>query len=123
MSASRNRRQVVAALVLLIGGMGMSRVLQAHKALITMESDPKQWVMPNGNYNGWNYSALNQINLNNVKDLQVARIFQIGILDTVEAAPLVIGDTMYIAAPKPNYIYALDLKRDGVIKWEFRPEF
>ncbi|HEY2381395.1 MAG TPA: PQQ-dependent dehydrogenase, methanol/ethanol family [Terriglobia bacterium] len=124
MSASRNRgRAVVPALVLLIAGLGVSRILLAHKELVTMQSDPKQWTMPNGNYNGWNYSALNQINLNNVKDLQVAWTFQIGILDTVEAAPLVIGDTMYIATPKPNYIYALDLKRNGIIKWEFRPEF
>jgi len=34
----------------------------------------------------------------------------------------VIGDTMYIITPKPNYVYALDLVREGVIKWEFRPE-
>jgi PQQ-dependent dehydrogenase (methanol/ethanol family) len=46
---------------------------------------------------------------------------QIGILDQHEASPLVVGDTMYIASPKPNYVYALDLNEDGVIKWEFRP--
>ena len=32
-----------------------------------------------------------------------------------------IGDTMYIVSPKPNYVYALDLTKEGVIKWEFRP--
>ena len=33
------------------------------------ESDPSQWVMPNANYAGWNYSALDQINVENVQTL------------------------------------------------------
>src|SRR5436190_19788012 len=123
MRASTNRTRVWVPVLAVLVGLGVSGVLLAHKGLQTMQTDPKQWVMPNGNYSGWNYSALNQINLSNVKDLTVAWTFQIGILDTVEATPLVIGDTMFIVTPKPNYIYALDLKRDGIIKWEFRPEF
>jgi len=102
--------------------LAVSGIAVAHKGLMTMQTDPKQWVMPNGNYSGWNYSGLDQINLTNVQNLSMAWSFQIGIMDAVEASPLVIGDTMYIATPKPNYIYALDLKRDGAIKWEFRPE-
>src|SRR5262245_34009914 len=78
--------------------------------------------MPNGNYSGWNYSALDQINLSNIQNLTMAWSMQLGILDAHEASPLVIGNTMYIVTPKPNYVYALDLTRDGVIKWEFRPE-
>jgi len=48
---------------------------------------------------------------------------QLGIQDSFEASPLVIGDTMYLVTPKPNHVYALDLTRQGAIKWEFRPEF
>ncbi len=87
------------------------------------ESDPAQWVMPNANYAGWNYSPLDQINVDNVQDLTMAWTMQLGIQDSFEGSPLVVGDTMYIQTPKPNYVYALDLARDGVIKWEFRPEF
>src|SRR5499426_1730747 len=105
-----------------IAGISISGVALAHKGLQTLQNDPKQWVMPNGNYSAWNYSALDQINLSNVRNLTMAWSLQLGILDTHEASPLVIGNTMYIATPKPNYIYALDLTRDGVIKWEFRPE-
>ena len=79
-------------------------------------------VMPNITYNGWNYSTLDQITLDNVADLRVEWTWQVGILDSHEASPLVIGDTMYIVSPKPNYVYALDLAQDGVIKWEFRPD-
>jgi PQQ-dependent dehydrogenase (methanol/ethanol family) len=87
-----------------------------------VENDPAQWVMPNANYAGWNYSPLDQIHIGNVQNLAMAWTVQLGIQDSHEASPLVIGDTMYIITPKPNYVYALDLVREGVIKWEFRPE-
>lgn len=87
-----------------------------------VENDPAQWVMPNANYAGWNYSPLDQIDVGNVQNLAMAWTIQLGIQDSHEASPLVIGDTMYIVTPKPNYVYALDLVREGVIKWEFRPE-
>jgi PQQ-dependent dehydrogenase (methanol/ethanol family) len=87
-----------------------------------LEDDPSQWVMPNANYAGWNYSPLDQINVGNVQALTMAWTLQLGLQDSHEASPLVIGDTMYIVTPKPNYVYALDLVREGVIKWEFRPE-
>ena len=97
-------------------------VPEAAVAQEAAESDPAQWVMPNANYAGWNYSALDQINVDNVQTLEMAWTMQLGIQDSHEASPLVIGDTMYIVTPKPNYVYALDLVRQGVIKWEFRPE-
>ena len=117
-----NRKRGWILVLTVFAGLGISGVTLAHKGLITLQNDPKQWVMPNGNYAGWNYSALDQINLTNVQNLTMAWSFQLGILDTHEASPLVIGNTMYIVTPKPNYVYALDLTRDGVIKWEFRPE-
>jgi PQQ-dependent dehydrogenase (methanol/ethanol family) len=110
------------ALLALAGLFTASSQTMAHQRLAGLQNDPKQWVMPNGNYAGWNYSGLDQINVGNVRNLTMAWSSQLGMLDTFEASPLVIGDTMYIVTPKPNYVYALDLKRDGVIKWEFRPE-
>jgi PQQ-dependent dehydrogenase (methanol/ethanol family) len=107
---------------MILAGLGLSGVMFGHQGLLNMQKDPKQWVMPNGNYSAWNYSALDQINLTNVQTLSMAWSFQLGILDAHEASPLVIGNTMYVVTPKPNYVYALDLTRDGVIKWEFRPD-
>ena len=100
-------------------------VLDVPEAAVAQEGsagDPSQWVMPNANYAGWNYSPLDRINVENVEQLTMAWTMQLGIHDSYEASPLVIGDTMYIVTPKPNYVYALDLARQGVIKWEFRPE-
>src|SRR5688572_33071291 len=116
-----SRRFLIAGLAVLLLVSARSTTL-AHKGLVTLQSDPKQWVMPNGNYSGWNYSALDQINLTNIQNLVPAWTFQLGILDTHEASPLAIGNTMYNVTPKPNDVYAPALTRDGGIKWEFRPE-
>ena len=101
-------------------------VLGVSAAAVAQEGsapDPSsQWVMPNANYAGWNYSLLDQIDVDNVEQLTMAWTMQLGVHDSFEASPLVLGDTMYIVTPEPNYVYALDLARDGFIKWEFRPE-
>ena len=106
----------------LAAGAGLATGASANDDVAAMAADPANVVMPNINYAGWNYSTLDQINLENVADLRIAWTWQIGILDSHEASPLVVGDTMYIVSPKPNYVYALDLNNQGVIKWEFRPD-
>jgi len=93
----------------------------ANDDVLAKSKDPANVVMPSITYNGNNFSQLDQVTQANVNKLQVAWTLQIGILDSHEASPLVVGDTMYIVSPKPNYVYALDLNKDGVIKWEFRP--
>ena len=112
---------VSASALALCAAAGVSGTALANGDVIAKSKDPANVVMPNYTYNGHNYSTLDQINLTNVKNLTVAWTWQVGILDSHEASPLVIGDTMYIVSPKPNYVYALDLTKDGVMKWEFRP--
>lgn len=48
------------------------------------------------------------------------RTLPLPILDSHPAAPLVLGDTMYLVAPKPNRVYVLDPARNGFVKWKFR---
>jgi len=40
-----------------------------------------------------------------------------------EAAPIVVGDTMYVVTPFPNYVFAFDLTKPGAhLKWKFDPK-
>ena len=40
-----------------------------------------------------------------------------------EAAPLVVGGTMYVVTPYPNILYALDLTKPGApMKWKYEPK-
>jgi PQQ-dependent dehydrogenase (methanol/ethanol family) len=83
--------------------------------------DSKNWAIQTGDYANTRYSSLDQINKDNVKDLQVAWSFSTGILRGHEGGPLIIGDVMYVHAPYPNTVYALDLNNDGRILWKYEP--
>lgn len=84
--------------------------------------DDGQWLMPAKNYASTRYSAMGQINRRNVRGLQVAFTFSTGVNKGHEAAPLVVGKTMYIVAPYPNNLFALDLSKGGALKWVFKPK-
>src|SRR5690242_9970910 len=94
-------------------------------ALFAQPSPPPedgQWTMPAKNFESTRYSGLDQIKIANAKDLRVAWTFSTGVDKGQEAAPLVVGDTMYVVTPYPNILYALDLKNNGALKWKFEPE-
>jgi lanthanide-dependent methanol dehydrogenase len=95
---------------------------KANEELIKMSQDPKNWVMPAGEYNNQRFSKLNQITAENVGKLQVAWTFSTGVLRGHEGAPLVIDGTMYVHTPFPNTVYALDLNDNGSIKWAYQPK-
>src|SRR5262245_2357344 len=94
----------------------------ANDELIRMSQNPKDWVMPTGDYANQRYSKLNQITPANVGKLQVAWTFSTGVLRGHEGGPLVIGDVMYIHGPFPNPVYALDLKNEAKILWKYEPK-
>src|SRR5262249_61459428 len=77
-----------------------------------------------GNYNGtqfsWRYSALDQVNTSNVKQLSPVWMFQTG--DTVDglySTPVVVDGVMYVITPSA-WVYALDAATGRVI-WQYRP--
>jgi alcohol dehydrogenase (cytochrome c) len=48
--------------------------------------------------------------------------FSMGVDRGQEAAPLVVGTTLYVVSPYPNVLYALDLSKPGMpLKWKFEP--
>jgi lanthanide-dependent methanol dehydrogenase len=94
---------------------------RADEDLDKRAQDPKQWVMQQGDNANTRYSKLNQINASNAGKLQVAWTFSTGVLRGHEGGPLVVGDTMYVHAPFPNTVFALDLNNEGKILWKYEP--
>ncbi|MBA4491703.1 methanol/ethanol family PQQ-dependent dehydrogenase [Paracoccus sp. S1E-3] len=94
----------------------------ANDSLTAIIDDSKQWGIQTGDYANTRYSALDQINKDNVGDLRVAWTFSTGVLRGHEGGPLVIDDVMYVHTPFPNNIMALDLKNDGKILWQYKPQ-
>jgi lanthanide-dependent methanol dehydrogenase len=94
----------------------------ANDDLVKMSQNPNDWVMPARTYDAQRYSPLKQINAANVGKLQAAWSFSTGVLRGHEGAPLVIGNVMYVHAPFPNTVFALDLDHDGKILWKYEPK-
>ena len=76
--------------------------------------DPNQWGAPAGNLNQTRYSTLKDINVSNVKDLQMTWAQSSGTLRGHEGQPLVIENVggkpmMFMESGWPNIVQALDL--------------
>jgi PQQ-dependent dehydrogenase (methanol/ethanol family) len=89
--------------------------------LLRLQADDAQWVMAAKNYASTRYSGLAEINADNVGRLRLAWKFATGVERGQEAAPLVVGTTMYVVMPFPNVVYALDLTRPGTVRWKHEP--
>jgi len=78
---------------------------------------PEDWLMYRGNYAGWGYSALDQINKANVKNLQLvwSRVMEPGLN---EITPIVRDGIMYLGNPS-DVIQAIDATT-GELIWEYR---
>jgi PQQ-dependent dehydrogenase (methanol/ethanol family) len=90
---------------------------------VSLQQDDGQWVMPAKNYASTRFSSLDEINVTNVSRLGVSWTFSTGMVAGHEAAPIVVGSTMYVVTPFPNIVYALDLSRPGApVKWQYDPK-
>ena len=84
--------------------------------------DDGQWTMPSKNYASTRFSSLQEITPENVRQLQPLLSFSLNVNKGQEAAPIVADNTMYVVTAWPNYVYALDLTKEGApLKWRFDP--
>ncbi len=92
----------------------------AAQDIASIMNDDRQWAMPAKNYANTRFSGLGQITPANAGGLHVAWSFSVGSNHGQEAAPIVIGDTLYVAGAYPNEIFALDATT-GDMKWKYSP--
>ncbi|MBO0718929.1 MAG: PQQ-binding-like beta-propeller repeat protein, partial [Rhizobiales bacterium] len=84
-----------------------------------LQRDPSNWPMQLGNYAGWRYSSLDQINRSNVQDLKIGWQVSTGVLRGHEGGPLVIDGMLFFQTPHPFVVYGIDLDHPGEIKWKY----
>src|SRR3954471_10933232 len=82
-----------------------------------------EWPMAGKDFALTRFAELEDIKPENVARLALAFSFSTGVEKGQEAAPVVVGDTMYVVTPYPNYLFALDLSKPGAnVKWKFDPK-
>ena len=80
--------------------------------------EPANWLMIRGNYQGWSYSTLDQINVNNVKSLVPVWSFSTGVDSGHEAPPIVNDGVMFVSTPY-SQVVALEASA-GDLLWRYK---
>ena len=101
-----------------------------YNRLVNADREPQNWLMVHGTYDAKRFSALDQINRDNVKDLRVSWAFPLGGTDrltafggaTNQGNPLVEDGFMYVANGWGT-VFKLDIRdgKQGKIVWMFDP--
>jgi glucose dehydrogenase len=82
------------------------------------DSDTSNWLHPNGSYAQTRYSSATSINAGNVAHLKPAFVFQTGVVESFETAPLVIDGVMFVTTSF-DHVYAVDATT-GQEYWHFK---
>jgi PQQ-dependent dehydrogenase (methanol/ethanol family) len=106
----------------LLATVALSSPVLANPDVTKAAADPNNWALQQGDYAGWRYSKLDQINTDNVKDIKVAWQFSTGVLRGHEGSPIVVGNRMYVHSAFPNNVFALDLDNENKILWKYSPK-
>lgn len=81
-----------------------------------------EWTLPAGDLANTRFTPLAQITSANAGTLKLAGTFSTGVPRGHEGQPLVVGDTMYVVTPAPNYLMAIDLRSPTFAeKWRYSP--
>ncbi len=84
------------------------------------ESEPANWLTYAGSYKSQRYTALDQINRQNVTQLRPLWVYQIRQAGIIETSPIVVDGVMYMTEP-PSTVTALDV-RTGRPLWSYTPK-
>jgi PQQ-dependent dehydrogenase (methanol/ethanol family) len=99
-----------------------SASLRGARFVTPATADDGQWTMAAKNHASTRYSELAEIGVGNVNRLEIKWSHDLGTRNGFEAAPLVVGSTMYVVTPFPNKLFAFDLADGGKIKWIYDPK-
>ena len=86
--------------------------------LLNASQEPQNWLTYSGNYNGWRYSELDQIDTGNVSRLGLQWAFQVADLGQFETTPLVVDGVLY-GTGQNDRAFALDA-RTGRAIWRYQ---
>ena len=108
-------RAAVAGFVLAATALAQQPV--TYERIVNAAREPHNWLTYWGDYGAVRHRTLNQIDVNNVRDLRVEWIFQTGQRGAFETVPLVVDGIMYFTAQE-GLAFAVDA-RTGRELWRY----
>src|SRR5689334_15482402 len=79
--------------------------------------EPGNWLMLRGNYQGWGYSPLDQVNASNVKNLEPVWTLSTGVAEAHQAPVIVNDGVMFVSTPQ-NRVLAVRAD-NGDLLWRY----
>ena len=106
----RRHRILIAASLVLAASASLRLGAQApvtYERLLNAAKEPHNYLTYGGDYFSTRYSTLSQITPANVKNLNLAWVYQASVTGSWQPTPLVVDGIMYLTQ-RPNYVVALD---------------
>ncbi|HEV8316103.1 MAG TPA: PQQ-dependent dehydrogenase, methanol/ethanol family [Vicinamibacterales bacterium] len=116
-------RILLGALVVVMVGAVTGRAARevTNDRLRNADNEPQNWLVYGGTYRSLRYSGLDQINVKNVRSLQTAWAFQLGVVDTgLQSTPVVADGVMYVTGAD-QHVWAVDAAT-GRELWHYKYE-
>jgi alcohol dehydrogenase (cytochrome c) len=117
----RRHRILFAASLVLVASASLRLGAQApvtYERLLNAAKEPQNYLTYGGDYFGTRYSTLTQITPANVKNLNLAWVYQAAVTGSWQPTPLVVDGIMYLTQ-RPNDVIALDATT-GRVFWIYR---
>lgn len=113
-------RSVILAAALLVPHAGAGAQPRPVTDERLKDPEPENWLMYRGNYAGWGYSPLSQINTDNVRHLVPVWTISTGVEQGHQSPPIVNDGILYVTTPR-NQVLALEAE-SGDLLWRYRRE-
>ncbi len=97
---------------------GVAKPQVTYERLLRADQEPQNWLTYSGEYSGWRYSKLDQVNTRNVQHLKAEWVFQTGALGSFETTALVIDGILY-GTGQESRAFAVDA-RTGRAIWRYQ---
>jgi len=109
---------VASLFVAVFASFGQAQV--TFERLVNSAKEPQNWMTYSGDYSGKRHSALDQINLTNVRTIVPKWVYQTAATGKLETSPLVVDGILYATA-QDNRAFALDARTGRPIWMYQRP--
>ena len=87
--------------------------------IVHADAEPQNWLTYSGGYRSHRHSPLTAINRQNVAQLKMKWVYQIGRAGLIESSPIVVDGVIYLTEP-PSVVTAIDA-RTGRSLWTWSP--
>jgi len=122
MIAVKKIRTLVASLVLVVPALVSAQAATDSYSNVTdarlINPEERNWLSYRGNLEGWGFSTLDEITVDNVANLEPVWTFSTSVLGGHESPPIVNDGVMFVTTPG-NLLYAIDAA-SGDLLWRYQ---